>query len=109
MNEVFRTIYNDLEKIIDQFVDILEGHGVVLESTKLTDLVNKVAELKTMRPNVPYAGLALDDNGYVVKAFKLGDFVPVEDLPVDATRGYYKLVNGAFVLDEARKRLLSEV
>jgi len=109
MNDLLTEMFTDFEKIINDFTATLEGHGVKVQSKRLSQLVERVKDLKTMRKGIDYAGLALDDNGYVVKAFKLGDFVPVEVLPADATKGYYKLVDGNFVLDEERQRLLNEV
>jgi hypothetical protein len=109
MIKAMNLVLDDVEKIIERFSAILEGHGIELESKSLTKLIERVEDLKTMCPNKEYVGLVTDRNGYIIKAFELADFVELKDFPKDFTRGYYKYEEGKFVLDEQRKRQLGGV
>ena len=109
MTQLLDKMFVDIEKLITRFVTILEGHGVQVTSQTLTDLIKQVEELKTMKKDIDYVGLVKDHNGYVVKAFKLADFVEIGKCPKHFTEGFYKYEDGKFVLDEQRYRQIREV
>lgn len=102
-------ITKDLTKISLDLQKFLISSGVTPKSSKITDLIDAIKDLKVMYENKSYLGLIFDENKYIIRVVGIGDFIARENVPSDIAEGYYKLINGKLVLDEQRKNQLEEV
>jgi len=107
---IIKVMLDELTVINDNMAAFLVACGIELsEAPTLTEITEKVKELKVMLTTKKYAGLVFDENGYVIKTFPLFNFVDINKVPVDAAYGYYKFENNTFILDEERQRQIEEV
>jgi hypothetical protein len=107
--DILKVMIRDVDSWAASLQEFLIRNSVEIDSRSLYHLVDAVKELKVKLNDVEYAGLIYDDNGYITGAFRLGDFAEIKTLPIDVTQGYYKYVNGVFIIDEERQRQLEEV
>lgn len=99
----------DIQIKITQIESMLNSAGIKMELRNLEEAIKALSKLKFLKQNEHYAGIFTDKNGYIVAAMKINDFAELAKVPKDVSKGYYKLEKGEFVLDEKRRRHLSEV
>lgn len=102
-------IIKDIDAIALELQKFLLENEIKPIDSRISSLVKEIERLKVMKKTMKYAGLIFDSNGYIVKVVRIGDFMPISELPSDISGGYYKLKNGKIVLDEERQRQLEEV
>lgn len=100
----------DLDSIAKKIQVFLIEHGVTPNDSRLSSLVKSLEDLNIIVPTKEYYHFRLDKNGFIREVGDFGGIVEKkETLPVDITRGYYKIENGKIVLDEAQRQKLWEV
>lgn len=103
--ELLNKSYNipDMKQKIKEFV---ETHGGVYDGKDIETSIKSLYTTKAMENGVPYMGVIINEQGYIVDIVEVDEFMKSVDRPIDIARGYYKLVNGKLVIDEARRALL---
>lgn len=100
----------DLDSLAKKIQVFLIERGVTPKDSRLSSLVQALEDLNIIVPSKEYYHFRLDKNGFIKE---VGDFGGIAEkkqaLPVDVTRGYYKIENGKIVLDEAQRQKLWEV
>lgn len=105
-------LVEDITGYITELRDFLAANDVPLQNETMKELIDSVKSLRVMLKDKVHMGISFDENGYIVKATKIKDFVDFdndEDIPADLAFGYYQLVDGECVIDEERQRQLEDV
>ena len=107
-------MYHDLQKIhseykkdvghsISTLISTLKDKGYNTPNVDLNALIDDINELVIIEPDKLYTVYHCNANGYVVGSSVIisNDIIlEDDDRPDDYAKGYYKLVNGKWVLDE---------
>lgn len=112
VKDIYKVITDDLSRINKKLKNFLELCGVEVEKESFIHMLESLEKLNVMRKGLKHVGFVLDENGYIVKIFRVDDFMPYknrEDIPKDVAHGYYKLVDGELVRDPARERQIRSV
>jgi hypothetical protein len=100
----------DLDALAKKIQVFLIEHSVKPKDSRLSSLIEALEDLNIIIPGVQYHHFTLDTKGYITDIGNFGNIVEkTEVLPVDVTRGYYKIQNGKIVLDEKQRQKLWEV
>lgn len=107
--DLIQLMISDIDEYSKRLRKFLIQNGIEANKLNLNELINAVLKLKTKLSTKTYNALTFDENGYVIGINRMDDFVEKEQVPFDATYGYYKFENNKFVLDEERQRQIDEV
>jgi hypothetical protein len=96
-----------LEKHIETLYNFLLSCGIKPKDKQLTTLTEALKEVKALKPKLKYMAYEVNEYGYVVNAVEMATFTDVKSVPIDITRGYYKVdTQGNLVVDAKRKAIL---
>ena len=106
--EYIDELVEKVENIRGVLKDILDDHNIPYMDTKLSTLLESFKQLRTIKPNRRYIAVELNELGYIKNLIETDIIADPMPIPEDILRGYYKVVDGKIVLDEARKSILWE-
>ena len=107
--DILQLMIRDIDSWASSMNEFLIKNGIQTESKSLYNLMEAVKKLKVRLLDTNYSALVTDENGYIIRAYQMHDFVESDKVPLDVTGGYYKFVNNEFILDEERQRQMDEV
>lgn len=103
-------IVKDIDELAANLQKFLIEGGVKPEDSKLTSLVKAFERLLVIAPQKEYHHFITNKDGFIIDVETFGAVIEKDgELPPDIFRGYYKIVEGKLVLDEAQRRKLWEV
>jgi hypothetical protein len=100
---------NDIEKAIQELEMVLESSGIKLNDRTLFSAIEAIKRLNIIKEGKNYVGLVFDKSGYIIGGYDINNFIDKSKIPRNISRGFYKLVGGEIVLDEKRRKHLTEV
>lgn len=109
MKETYAKLQEDsnrLRRDLEQFLSKADVSDVYNKSARL--LVSKLYDLQIMFKDKEYVAFQFDKEGYIIDKVPVTNFIE-DKLPLDITRGYYKLVDGKVEIDHVKKRIITEV
>lgn len=109
INSLSELLLKDLQEIRDKLNLFLIESDQNTQGLHLLELVDLLKKVKVKKKDIDYAAFILDNNGYIIQSVPFADFAPLEGLPKDVAKGYYKLENGEVVIDYQRQRQIEEV
>lgn len=107
--DIIQVMIRDIDSWSSKMNEFLVSNGVQSKDKNLYSLMESVKNLKVRLLNKEYSALLVDENGYIIRAYPMHDFVETSSVPSDITGGYYKYINNKFILDEERQRQMEEV
>lgn len=103
-------IVRDMDDLAMKLQTFLLEHGVKPSDSKLSSLVKSFNDLNVIVPGKKYYHFEINKEGYIKDFSQFGAAIESkETLPVDITRGYYRVEDGKIVLDEKQRQKLWEV
>ena len=81
---------------------VLIEYGYKTPSVDLNALIEDIKHLKLIHPNKVYYNIVEDEDGYVKSKQKVQHILEDDNFPEDFDKGYWKIVNGEWVLDNER-------
>lgn len=107
--DITREVLEDIVGMVGDLNSFLESCGVPApDRSTLLNTIERVKQLKVKLNTKDYVGFLVDSNGYIIKVFDLADFEESSKVPDNVDAGYYKYVDGEFVIDYERKRQLED-
>lgn len=103
-------LVRDMDDLAMKLQTFLLEHGVKPSDSKLSSLVKAFDDLNIIIPGKEYYHFEISKDGYIKDFAEFGAVVQSDQVvPVDVTRGYYKVEGGKIVLDEKQRQKLWEV
>jgi 23S rRNA A2030 N6-methylase RlmJ len=109
MLDLLAEMSRDITEWKKELSRFLKECDIEADFLSLKELIDSVKYLKVRKNTEEYAGVVKDSNGYVIRLYRMDDFLPLKSLPNDASHGYYKIEGDKLVLDEERQRQIEEV
>ena len=112
VKDIYKVMVEDLERMNKELKRFLDLCGVEVEEPSFEKMLGKLTKLNVMRKGMKHVGFVLDENGYIIKVFRVDDFMQYDnkkDIPKDVAYGYYKVVDGKLVHDPVRERQIRSV
>jgi len=98
--------HNELKELISTaelaITAILVEYGYESSNIELKPLIEDVRYLKLIHPHKSYVNYIEDDKGYIVGSVAIHQIMESGDIPDDYDKGYWKIIDGAWNLDEDR-------
>ena len=100
LQETHKQFKNDLGHDIAKLISLLKEYGYNTPNVDLTSLIDDIEKLFIVKPTVEYYHFTFDKDGYITGMQSYGTLVSkMNDIPDDYNKGYWKIIDGEFVLD----------
>ena len=108
-----KELYNDLIVEHQALLDTVKGashyltavlieNGYQTSNIELKALISDINKLKIIKPNEQYTHYDINYSGYVIGSSDYGSILLSGDKPVDYDKGYWKITDGKWELDEIK-------